>query len=114
MPWFFVKSAIPSPHESLTIIAKGLWFTNADIAELLGEDPYDFPYEKATPGEVKKALKNRDRRHMLIRFRTGTLKGEKSAARRLRKKVLHVSISELKRGAYIPVFHLQKPSDVLY
>ena len=114
MPWFFVKNAIPSPHESLTIIAKGLWFTNADIAELLGDDPYNFPYEKATPGQVKKALKNKDRKHLLVRFYTGTPKGEKSAARRLRRKVLYVPFSRLKSGPYIPVLHFHKPSDVRY
>lgn len=43
MPWFFVKNAIPSPHESLTIIAKGKWYTNANIAELYEEDPLQKP-----------------------------------------------------------------------
>ena len=114
MPWFFVKNAIPSPHESLTVIAKGNWFTNADIAELYNADPYNFPYEKATPGQVKKLLKNRDKRHLLIRFRAGTLRGEKSAARRLRLKVIYVSAGELERGPQIPEFRFRKPSDVPY
>ena len=112
MPWFFVQKAVPSPHESLTVIAKGHWFTNENIAELLDADPYNFAYEKATPGQVKKVLEKKDRRHLLIRFRSGTRKGEKSAARRLRRKVIYVTLGQIKRGPYIPVLHRQKPSDV--
>ena len=114
MPWFHVHRAVPSPQESLCLVAKGKWYTNEDIAALQEEDPFNFPYENATKTQVKKAFGSRVKNKVLVKFRTGTLKGEKGAARRLRDRVLYMSLSQIKNAAFIPEFHISKPSDVPY